>query len=182
MVYLDDILVTGTTFEDHLINVWLVLTRIREVGLRLKPTMCKFAQREVVYLGYVVSGAGISPDAEKVKAVQAFPTPLDLQALRSFLGLASYYRRFIPQFSAIASPLHALTKKAELFGVRPTSCLDEEEGGVILESGMRGGVLSIEAAPNGCPGLGLPEVRPGVPPGDRCFWCWPGCCLGTRAG
>ena len=111
MVYLDDILVTGTTFEDHLINLRLVLTRIREAGLRLKPTKCKFAQREVVYLGYVVSGAGISPDAEKVKAVQAFPTPLDLKSLRSFLGLASYYRRFIPQFSAIASPLHALTKK-----------------------------------------------------------------------
>ena len=63
------------------------------------------------YLGYIVSEHGIAADPKKVEAVDCYPVPTDLKALRSFLGLASYYRRFIPCFSAIASPLHALTRK-----------------------------------------------------------------------
>ena len=71
--------------------------------------------KEVEYLGYCVSEAGIIADPVKVKAVQNYPTPVDVKQVRSFLGLASYYRRFIPNFSVVNSPLYALTKIDALF-------------------------------------------------------------------
>jgi hypothetical protein len=111
LLYIDDILVVGRTFEEHLQNLREVLTRLREAGLRLKPRKCHLCQRKVKYLGYIVSADGISADPEKVAAVKDFPTPLDLKSLRSFLGLASYYRRFIPCFSSMGQPLYALTRK-----------------------------------------------------------------------
>ena len=88
-----------------------MLLRLRKAGLRLKPQKCFFAMKEVKYLGYCVSEHGISADPAKVKAVNHFPRPKDLRHVRSFLGLASYYRRFIHQFSKVASPLYALTRK-----------------------------------------------------------------------
>ena len=109
--YLDDIIVTGKTFSEHLDNLRKVLTRLREAGLRLKPRKCFFAMWEVGYLGYRVSGDGISADPAKVQAVRDFPRPKDLKQTRYFLGLASYYRRFIPSFSKVATPLYALTIK-----------------------------------------------------------------------
>ena len=115
MVYIDDILVIGATFQDHLENIRKVFARLRAAGLCLKPQKCSFVKREVTYLGYVVSSDGMSPDSAKVDAVKRFPQPLDLRTLRSFLGLASYYRRFIPQFSVVASPLHALTRKNAVY-------------------------------------------------------------------
>ena len=84
--------------------------------MKLKPRKCAFSRREVEYLGYVVSVDGISADKKKVKAVQEFPQPRDVKSLRSFLGLASYYRsRFIPKFSSVAGPLYPLTKKDAVY-------------------------------------------------------------------
>ena len=111
LVYLDDVLVVGKTLEEHNRNLAKVLDRIREAGLRLKPKKCHFAKTEVEYLGHVVSADGVRTDPKKLDAVHAFPTPTDVRTLRSFLGLASYYRRFIPSFSKVAGPLHALTRK-----------------------------------------------------------------------
>ena len=111
LIYIDDSLVSGKTFGEHLRNLREVLTRLREACLTLKPKKCRLCRLSVEYLGFVVSKMGISADPKKVKAVQDFPTPLDLKSLRSFLGLASYCRRFIPCFSSIGQPLHALTKK-----------------------------------------------------------------------
>ena len=111
IAYIDDILVMGETPEDHLQNLQLVLQRLREAGLKLRPSKCHFLQRSVEYLGHVVSERGISPDPRKVEAVRNFPMPTNLKSLRSFLGLASYYQCFIPGMSLAAGPLFALTRK-----------------------------------------------------------------------
>ena len=111
VVYLDDVLVFGRTMEEHNANITQVTERIRMAGLRLRPEKCRFAHSEVEYLGNVISEQGIRTDPRKVEAVQQFPVPQDVKTLRSFLGLASYYRKFVPGFAKIAGPLHALTKK-----------------------------------------------------------------------
>ena len=90
--YLDDTIVTGRTFSEHLDHLRKVLTRLCEAGLRLKPRKCFFGMWEVGYLGYRVSGDGISANPAKVQGVQDFPRPKDLKQTRSFLGLASNYR------------------------------------------------------------------------------------------
>ena len=108
MVYLDDLLVMGRSFAEHLQNLQEVLERLREANLRLKPKKCHFT-----YLGYIVSESGISADKSKVEAVTSFPIPKSVKQLQSFLGLASYYR---PE---IAGPLFALTKKDALFEWSP---------------------------------------------------------------
>ena len=110
MVYLDDILVIGKSFCEHLQNLRQVFTRLEEAGLRLKPKKCYLAKQQVEYLGYIVSTNGILPDPKKVTAVRDFAIPEDLKTLRSFVGLASYYRRFIPSFSRVAAQFE-LTKK-----------------------------------------------------------------------
>ena len=85
----------------------------------MKPKKCHFAKNGVRYLGYIVSESGISADKSKVEAVTSFPNPNSVKQLQSFLGLASYYRRFIPGFSKIAGPLFALIKKDALFEWSP---------------------------------------------------------------
>ena len=93
MVYLDDVMVIGRNFTEHLENVWEVFERFRQANLKLKPEKCFLASSEVLYLGYVVvSREGISADVQKVEAVRSFPRLTNLTSLRSFLGLASYYQ------------------------------------------------------------------------------------------
>ena len=115
MVYLDDILVFGRTVKEHNDNLAKVFERLRSAGLTLKPKKCKLVQVEVCYLGHIVSAEGVRTDPSKLQAILEFPVPHDVKTLRSFLGLASYYRRFIPQFSKIAGPLFDLTKKNSFF-------------------------------------------------------------------
>lgn len=110
-VYIDDILVCSRTFEEHLLHLRQVLARLRRANLKLKLIKCAFLRRKVHYLGHVISQSGISPDPAKTVKVREFPVPTDVTKLRQFLGLASYYRRFIPRFAKVAGPLHSLTKK-----------------------------------------------------------------------
>ena len=114
-VYLDDILVCSKTFEEHMEHLRLVFERLRRAGLTLKPKKCCFLREEVQYLGHVISKRGILPDPEKTQKVREFPIPTDVTRVRQFVGLASYYRRFVPGFAHIANPLHALTKKGVPF-------------------------------------------------------------------
>ena len=92
-----------------------VFDRLRNANIQLKPSKCLFLRGEVPYLGYVISKDGIRPDPARTDQVKNFPTPKDVTQVRQFIGLASYYRRFIPGFAKVASPLHALTKKGTTF-------------------------------------------------------------------
>ena len=83
--------------------------------LKLKPEKCQFLKKEVKFLGHVVSSQGIKTDPEKVATVGCWPIPTDVKELQSFLGLASYYRRFIPRFSVVADPLNQLCRKDARF-------------------------------------------------------------------
>merc|ERR1711893_124538 len=95
LVYLDDVIVFSRGATQHVSRLEGVLDRIISAGLRLKPKKCHLFQTEVSYLGHVVSSEGISTDPQKIKAVEDWKNPKDLHDVRSFLGLCSYYRRFI---------------------------------------------------------------------------------------
>ena len=88
---------------------------MRTAGLKLKATKCQFLKREVSFLGHVVSSEGIKTDPDKVETVRTWSTLVDIKELQSFLGLASYYRRFISGFSIIAEPLYKLSRKGVAF-------------------------------------------------------------------
>ena len=111
LAYLDDIIVFGNDFQDTMRNLELVLDRLRQANLKLKPKKCRVFQSEVAYLGHIVSQQGIQTDPKKVESVKNWPTPTDAKDVRSFLGIASYYRKFIPNFTTIASCLTRLTEK-----------------------------------------------------------------------
>ena len=113
--YIDDILIFSTTLEQHLEHLRLVLQRSCEVGLKLNPAKCRFVRKEVEYLGHILTPNGLKPNPTLVRAVREFPIPTTVQELRRFLGLASYYRRFIPKFVSVAQPLHQLTCKGATF-------------------------------------------------------------------
>ena len=115
LVYLDDVLVVGRTFDQHCENLDEVLQAIESAGLKLKLSKCSFAKPSVDFLGFTVSAAGLAPNMTKVEAIREFPTPQNLTELRRFLGMTSYYRRFISGFSDIAGPLHRLTHKGARF-------------------------------------------------------------------
>ncbi|GBN10299.1 Retrovirus-related Pol polyprotein from transposon 297, partial [Araneus ventricosus] len=89
LVYLDDIIIVGRTFEEHLNNLRKVFQRLQKANLKLKPKKCRFFQREVAYLGHVISAEGVKTDPEKIKAVVDCPRPDKIHDLRSFLGLCT---------------------------------------------------------------------------------------------
>jgi len=115
LVYLDDIIVYSSTVEQHLERLVTVMERLRTAGLKLKPEKCTLFQKSVSFLGHVISEAGIGTDPKKIQMVSEWPTPRYIKELRSFVDLASYYRRFVKEFATLAAPLHRLMKKNEVF-------------------------------------------------------------------
>ena len=115
LIYLDDILVYSRTFMEHLDHLRQVFDRLRHANLKLKPSKCNFVCTKVNYLGHVVSPKGIAPDPDKISAVKDFPRPHNVKTVRSFLGLANYYRRFVKDFAKIAAPLKQLLRKDHKF-------------------------------------------------------------------
>ena len=109
--FIDDILVTGHTRNQHKENLQEVLTQIRQYGLRLKKSKCKFFQKELEFLGHIISSEGIRPTEERVKSVQDAPRPVNKQELQSFLGLVTYNAKFIPALSHVLQPLNLLLRK-----------------------------------------------------------------------
>lgn len=114
LVYMDDVLVFSATFEQHLDRLGSVLRAIGDAGLILQPKKCLFAADSTTYLGHRVSADGIGPDPERVMAIAGFPVPSSLRQLRRFLGMASFYRRFIGGFARLSAPLTALLKKGAM--------------------------------------------------------------------
>ncbi|GBG89554.1 hypothetical protein CBR_g49342 [Chara braunii] len=111
VVYLDDILVFSKTTREHAEHLALVLQSLRDSQFKINREKSSFRVPSVIYLGHVISGDGLAPEAAKVAAIQDWPQPQTVRDVRSFLGLASYYRKFVRNFSAVAAPLTNLTKK-----------------------------------------------------------------------
>ena len=111
MVYLDDIIITSSSFPEHLELLGVVFDRLRESGLIVSLEKCNFCKPELRYLGYLVDSKGLRPDPEKVEAIVNIPPPKNINEIRRFIGTASWYRRFVPNFSSLLAPVLNLTKK-----------------------------------------------------------------------
>uniref|UniRef100_A0A1Y1JVH7 RNA-directed DNA polymerase n=1 Tax=Photinus pyralis TaxID=7054 RepID=A0A1Y1JVH7_PHOPY len=111
LVYLDDVIIVSQDFDSHLRILQTVFDKLRAAGFILNKDKCHFCRSELKYLGYVVDAHGLHPDPDKVKAILNITSPTNLQEVRRFLGTCSWYRRFIPEFSTIVSPLTRLLKK-----------------------------------------------------------------------
>ena len=115
LVYLDDVIVFGKTIPEERCRLKVVFRHLREAGLKLKPKKCDLFKQRVRYLGHIVSPEGISTDPEKIKVVRDRPVPKSVKEVRSFVGLAFCYRRFIADLYTVARPLHRLTEKSREF-------------------------------------------------------------------
>lgn len=94
-IYLDDVIVFSTSFSEHITRLHAVLWSLQQAGLKLKPSKCHFAQKEVKYVGHIVTGRGFKPNPSKTAAVSLNPIPTNAHEPQQFLGLANYYRRFV---------------------------------------------------------------------------------------
>ena len=114
-VYIDDIVVYSATMEEHTQHLRTVLRRLQEGQVCVKQSKSKLFRTSVHFLGHLLSGEGVAPQAQKVEAIAQWPTPKNLSEVRSFLGLASFYRKYVHHFASIAAPLHQLSKQGAAF-------------------------------------------------------------------
>ena len=127
MVYFDNILVFSKSLKEHVNHLRAVLQTLRKERLYANMEKCTFGVDKIVFLGFVVSSKGVHVDESKIEAIKTWPQPTNLQQVRSFLGLASFYRRFVKDFSTISALLHALSKKNAPFvwGPSQSTAFDE---------------------------------------------------------
>jgi hypothetical protein len=115
LIYLDDVIVFGSSFSEHIQRLETVLQRILDAGLKLKPEKCTILKPEVTFLGHVVSQKGIKPNLDNIAKILSWPAPKNVSEVRQILGMGSYYRRFIKDFSLMVKPLTELIKKSNEF-------------------------------------------------------------------
>jgi hypothetical protein len=115
LVFIDDILIYSKNREEHEEHIRLVLQVLREHQLYAKFSKCDFFQKQVHYLGHIISKEGVAVDPNKIKSIMEWPTPKDVSNIRSFMGLSGYYRRLIKGFSKIGYPITAFQKKGIKF-------------------------------------------------------------------
>ena len=114
--YMDDVLIhTNGTLEDHLKHVQIIIDRMFDHNFKIKLSKCHWAKQEIEYLGFKINRSGVSPLQDKIKAIKSLKPPTTVKQIRSFLGMVSFYRRFIPNFAEMSSPLVDLTKKFSRF-------------------------------------------------------------------
>lgn len=111
LVYLDDIIIFGRNLQDHNNKLTEVFKCLRKHNLKIQPNKCHFLHREIMFLGHIISQAGIMPDPSKIEAVKNYPRPTNVKEIQTFLGFTNYYRKFIKNFSDIVSPFTQLLKK-----------------------------------------------------------------------
>ena len=114
-LFLDDILIVSSSWEEHLAHLREVFERLRRAGLKLKPNKCRIAVREAKYLGHILSPDGLKMDPDKVAPMSQFPRPKSVREVQSFRGLVGHYRKFVKGFALICRPLDELTKKGVEF-------------------------------------------------------------------
>jgi hypothetical protein len=115
LVFFDDILVYSASFEDHVVHLQQVFELLSTEQWKIKLSKCTFAKNQVAYLGHLITQQGVATDASKISAISSWPIPQNVKELRSFLGLAGYYRKFVKHFGIINQPLPKLLKKNTLF-------------------------------------------------------------------
>eukprot|EP00253_Pinus_taeda_P017918 PITA_17918 len=115
LIFIDDILIYSRNIKEHEEHLRIVLQTLREHQLYGKFSKCDFYKEQIQYLGHIITKEGIAVDPEKIKTIMEWPTPKDVADIRSFMGLAGYYRRFVEGFSRVAYPITSLQKKGKVF-------------------------------------------------------------------
>ena len=108
IIYLDDVIVISKTPEEHVFRLRTVYEKLKQAGVKLKPSKCKLFRKELIYLGHVVSKDGKQSNPKKVEAIHKWPVPTNVMEVRSFLGFTNYYHRFIKKYAQVAKPLYKL--------------------------------------------------------------------------
>ena len=106
VIYIDDVLITGSDDKSHMAALEEVLQRMKQAGLRLSRNKCHFMATSVEYLGYKIDAEGLHPLLGKVRAIEKAPRPRKVSELKAYLGLLTYYGRFLPNLSTVLSPLY----------------------------------------------------------------------------
>ena len=115
LIYLDDIIIYGSSYLDNIDKLDEVLNRLKSAGLKLKPSKCEFLKTELLFLGHVVGSNGVRPNPKILQSVKKWNPPKNVKEVQQFLGLCNYYRQYVSKFSDIASPISRLTQKKVQF-------------------------------------------------------------------
>lgn len=115
LIYLDDSLIVTETIDEHLNILGDVFRLARKYDLQFRLDKCSFLHQEITYLGYLINECGFRPSHERVESVLNYPVPRSIKEVQRFVGLASYFRRFIPKFLVVAKPLYELLRKGATF-------------------------------------------------------------------